>query len=656
MTNQGRSAAAVATAAGVGLSVAALAIALSTGTRDLESLRAAARAGTPDVVAALAVDTSPLVAAAYCFDPLRPPSLEVMALIQEKMEAGTDYNLGGGSWSSGAGIPPSTLTWSLVPDGTQLPGLSSGYSPSTLFATMDAKFGNNRQLWISKVQAVFDRWGAVTGVNYQRVTNNGQEWDDGASFPNSNGSTVSGSTRGQVRIGMRPLDGGGGVLAFNMYPQGGDMVMDSAENWQSSGGDYRFFRNTVSHEHGHGLGIAHVCPINNTKLMEPYLSTSFDGPQHDDVRAGHARYGDQFEPNNSAGVAKDLGTIPLATTATPSVVPGMPIGNTTTMSIDRLQDQDWYKFTITGAANLNVTLTPKGISYLSGPQNTNGSCSAGSATSSLLAADLNLTVYGTNGATVLGTAAAAPAGGTEAIVALPLPAAGTYYLKVAASSVSSVQMYDLSINPSSGVICPQFADQPLDADLCVGGFLTLYANASGTPAPTFQWRKNGSNIPGATSTTFTISGVSLTDQGTYTCVATNSCGSATSEPAVVTVSGITGFTLQPSTQTVQPGEPVTLAVGVSHQGPVTYQWRKDNSNVQGATGAIYHIPSVGMEHQGTYVCEILGACDLVYSDPATLTVGGPVACYANCDGSTSAPVLNVADFTCFLQDFAAGCP
>jgi hypothetical protein len=30
--------------------------------------------------------------------------------------------------------------------------------------------------------------------------------------------------------------------------------------------------------------------------------------------------------------------------------------------------------------------------------------------------------------------------------------------------------------------------------------------------------------------------------------------------------------------------------------------------------------------------------------------------YANCDGSTTAPALNVADFTCFLQKFAAGCP
>jgi hypothetical protein len=30
--------------------------------------------------------------------------------------------------------------------------------------------------------------------------------------------------------------------------------------------------------------------------------------------------------------------------------------------------------------------------------------------------------------------------------------------------------------------------------------------------------------------------------------------------------------------------------------------------------------------------------------------------YANCDGSTTTPVLNVLDFTCFLNRFAAGCP
>jgi hypothetical protein len=42
-----------------------------------------------------------------------------------------------------------------------------------------------------------------------------------------------------------------------------------------------------------------------------------------------------------------------------------------------------------------------------------------------------------------------------------------------------------------------------------------------------------------------------------------------------------------------------------------------------------------------------------YSVNATQGGGG---CYANCDGSTTEPILNVADFTCFLTKFAAGDP
>jgi hypothetical protein len=35
-------------------------------------------------------------------------------------------------------------------------------------------------------------------------------------------------------------------------------------------------------------------------------------------------------------------------------------------------------------------------------------------------------------------------------------------------------------------------------------------------------------------------------------------------------------------------------------------------------------------------------------------VAGSAPCYANCDGSTTVPLLNVSDFTCFLQKFAQG--
>jgi len=37
-----------------------------------------------------------------------------------------------------------------------------------------------------------------------------------------------------------------------------------------------------------------------------------------------------------------------------------------------------------------------------------------------------------------------------------------------------------------------------------------------------------------------------------------------------------------------------------------------------------------------------------------ISLGGPAPCYANCDGSTAPPVLNVSDFICFLNKYAAG--
>jgi hypothetical protein len=39
-----------------------------------------------------------------------------------------------------------------------------------------------------------------------------------------------------------------------------------------------------------------------------------------------------------------------------------------------------------------------------------------------------------------------------------------------------------------------------------------------------------------------------------------------------------------------------------------------------------------------------------------ISISEPAACYANCDNSTGQPILNVADFTCFLTKFAAGDP
>lgn len=82
---------------------------------------------------------------------------------------------------------------------------------------------------------------------------------------------------------------------------------------------------------------------------------------------------------------------------------------------------------------------------------------------------------------------------------------------------------------------PVFTLQPVSHTVTVGDSVTFTVAASGYPAPSFQWQQNGSDIGGATSSTLTLNHVTTAAAGTYTAVATNIIGSATSDSATLKV-------------------------------------------------------------------------------------------------------------------------
>lgn len=92
------------------------------------------------------------------------------------------------------------------------------------------------------------------------------------------------------------------------------------------------------------------------------------------------------------------------------------------------------------------------------------------------------------------------------------------------------------------LITPSFTTNPSSQSVLAGDPVTFTAVADGQPAPTFQWRKNGVNIPGATSSSYTLAKVLVGDLGSYSVVATNSAGSATSTSATlsITTAGVSG--------------------------------------------------------------------------------------------------------------------
>jgi len=96
---------------------------------------------------------------------------------------------------------------------------------------------------------------------------------------------------------------------------------------------------------------------------------------------------------------------------------------------------------------------------------------------------------------------------------------------------------------------PVFTTQPQSQSVVAGNNVTFTSAAIGTPTPTYQWKFNGGNITGATSSSYTKNNVTTNDTGNYTVVASNSVGSATSATAVLTVYNSAAGTLSASTYT-----------------------------------------------------------------------------------------------------------
>ncbi len=83
---------------------------------------------------------------------------------------------------------------------------------------------------------------------------------------------------------------------------------------------------------------------------------------------------------------------------------------------------------------------------------------------------------------------------------------------------------------------PQITEDPEDVTARQGERVTFTVKAHGVPAPTYQWQKNDTDIPGATDTAYTTEPLTPGDNGaTFRCVVSNARGSATSRRATVTV-------------------------------------------------------------------------------------------------------------------------
>ncbi len=116
------------------------------------------------------------------------------------------------------------------------------------------------------------------------------------------------------------------------------------------------------------------------------------------------------------------------------------------------------------------------------------------------------------------------------IIELTQQDVGEYRIEVADGCETAVMSPPVEVNAADVVI----TSQPADQDLCAGETITLFLVAEN--AGTFQWQKDGEDIPGANAPFYFKPNSSTDDSGIYRCIVANPCGPVVSDEAVVAVS------------------------------------------------------------------------------------------------------------------------
>jgi hypothetical protein len=153
------------------------------------------------------------------------------------------------------------------------------------------------------------------------------------------------------------------------------------------------------------------------------------------------------------------------------------------------------------------------------------------------------------------------------------PTDAATYAVVVSNSAGSVTSDNAILAVVDAASTPVFTTQPSSQTVTAGTAVSFVAGATGLPAPTYQWQVNGTNILGATSASYTITNAGLGNAGTYTLVAANATGSATSNGAVLTVNTVPVVPTQAVNQTVNVGQNAIFTITGSGSPPPAYQWQ-----------------------------------------------------------------------------------
>ena len=221
---------------------------------------------------------------------------------------------------------------------------------------------------------------------------------------------------------------------------------------------------------------------------------------------------------------------------------------------------------------------------------------------------------------------------------------GAQFRAVVSNSKGTATSNAATLTVNSAVITPAISSQPANQTVTAGQTATFSVTASGTSPLSYQWQRGGVAISGATSSAYTTAATTSSDNGAqFRAVVSNSKGTATSNAATLTVNSAVVMPTIPSppaSMTVSEGATATFSVTASGTSPLSYQWQKNDSIVNGATSATYTTPvTTSADNGARFAVGVSNAAGSVTSNDATLSVTAPsvavdVITYHNDNGRT----------------------
>ena len=140
------------------------------------------------------------------------------------------------------------------------------------------------------------------------------------------------------------------------------------------------------------------------------------------------------------------------------------------------------------------------------------------------------------------------------------------------------------------LVPPAITTQPVGRSVPPGLPTTFNAAASGNSAPGYQWQLNGTNISGATGSSYTAAAVGTNDLGFYHVVASNSVGVAVSADAQLTFGPVAAWGLNSSGECLPPPGLSNVMAVAGNRG-ASFAVRTDGTVIPWGSGTLTNIPA-----------------------------------------------------------------